>query len=500
LINKNCFVASVVAVSSAVGATMCGGAAALAQADSGTLVTVAGGLNQPIGLMAPPGDDSRLFVIGKTGMVYTLNVERNGSSETYSVASQPALDITARVYSPGNRGLLGLAFPPDYAISGKAYIFYTTQETGLDTGVICRYTRDPANPGRFLPQSRELIFTAPIGIYHHGGCLRFGPDGYLYFSKGDEGNLGLLAARNPGVLYGKLLRLDVANGRDDFPLDPFRNYGIPTDNPFAHQAGGMPEIWAVGLRSPWQFSFDRQTGALWMGDVGEASWEEMTCTPAGRTNIDYGWPSYEGNVPGPFGTLGADPSRLAFPAYVYPHAVQPGYTEDQTGCSVNGGYVYRGALIPSWAGRYFWSDFCSSRVFSGVRSTVNWLMTDVTDMNDGLMLPVNGVTPPELSNPVAFGEDNAGELFICEFGGRIRKMVPRYAAADIGRAGGAAGPDGTLDNNDFVVFVDWFFSSDARCDMGKVGGEPGGDGVFDNNDFIVFIDAFFNHLAVPGTP
>ncbi len=465
---------------------------ALCQSDSGVLVTVATGLNQPIGLIAEPGNDSRFFVIGKTGIVSVLNVDRNGASETYSVGAVPALDITSRVYSPGNRGMLGLAFPPDYATSGKVYIFYTTQETGTDTGVICRFTRDPANPARFLPESRELIFTAPIGIYHHGGCLRFGPDGMLYFSKGDEGNIGLLAARNPGVLYGKLLRLDVT--RDDFPLDPLRNYGIPPENPFAHQAGGLPEIWAVGLRSPWQFSFDRQTGAMWMGDVGESSWEEVTYTAPGRPSVDYGWPSYEGNVPGPFGTLGANPAAITFPTYAYPHTQQPGYAANQLGCSVNGGYVYRGVLIPSWSGRYFWSDFCSGQVFSGMRSATSGLMTDVRAMNEGLYLPVNGVTPPPLSNPVAFGESNAGELFICEFGGRIRKMVPRYAAADIGRAGGQVGPDGALDNNDFVVFIDWFFFSDSRCDMGRAGGLPGSDGVIDNNDFIVFINNFFTNL------
>ncbi|HYD01199.1 MAG TPA: PQQ-dependent sugar dehydrogenase [Phycisphaerales bacterium] len=465
---------------------------ALAQANSGVLVTVASGINQPIGVIPEPGNDSRLFVIGKTGQILVLNVSRDGRAETYSTAPTPALDITSRVFSPGNRGLLGLAFPPDYQQSGKAYVFYTTQETGIDTGVICRYTRDPANPARFLPESRELIFTAPIGVYHHGGCLRFGPDGYLYFAKGDEGNMGLLAARNPGVYFGKMLRLDVTNGRDDFPLDPFRNYGIPATNPYAAQPGALPEVWAVGLRSPWQFSFDRQTGALWMGDVGESTWEEITCIPAGRAGVDYGWPSFEGNVAGPFGTLGADPARISFPAYVYPHEPRPGYSDAEVGCSVNGGFVYRGTQIPSWSGRFFWSDFCSNHVFSGVRSTEDYLMTDVTVMTDGLHQPINGVTPPPLSNPVAFGEDNSGELFICEFGGRIRKMVPRFAAADIGRAGGSEGQDGTLDNNDFIVFIDWFFSTDARCDMGKVGGAPGGDGVLDSNDFIVFIDLFFN--------
>lgn len=467
-------------------------ASARGQADGGVLITVATGLNQPIGIVAEPGNDNRLYAIGKTGLINLLRVDHNGSAETYSVAPTPVLDITARVYSPGNRGMLGLAFAPDYATSGQAYVFYTTQETGTDTGVICRYTRDPANPERFLPESRELIFTAPIGPYHHGGCLRFGPDGYLYFSKGDEGNIGLLQARNPGAIYGKLLRLDVTNGRDDFPADPNRNYGIPRDNPFNGIAGGLPEIWAVGLRSPWQFSFDRQTGDLWMGDVGESSWEEVTCVPAQHGPLDFGWPSYEGFVAGPFGTLGADPARITFPAYAYPHTLQPGYTQNQVGCSVDGGYVYRGGLIPSWHGRYFWSDFCSSRVYSGVRGG-NGLMTDLLDMTDGLLLPAGGVTPPAISNPVAFGEDNSGELFICEIGGRIRKVVPRFAAADVGRVGGVVGPDGVLDTNDFVVFIDWFFSSDMRCDMGQVGGIPGSDGEIDNNDLIVFVDAFFQN-------
>jgi glucose/arabinose dehydrogenase len=455
----------------------------------GVLVTVASGLNQPIGLMSVPGDDSRLFVIGKTGVIYTLNVNNDGHVKTYTTLPTPAIDLTSLVYPQDNRGLLGMAFPADYQTSGNVYLFTNTLATGLDLGMIVRYQRDAANPDRFAPASRQVIFSAPVGIYHHGGCLRFGPDGFLYFSKGDEGNIGILQARNPGTYYGKILRLDVT--RDDFPLDPLRNYGIPEGNPFAHTAGGLPEVWAEGLRSPWQFSFDRQTGDIWVGDVGESSWEEVTCLPAGHAPLaDFGWPSYEGNAPGPFGTMGADPTRVLFPAYVYPHQPQGAFDANHSGCSVDGGYVYRGALFPSWRGRYFWSDFCTSRIFSGVRGPDGHL-TDVADMTAGLTTPEGSVTPAPLSNVVAFGEDNAGELFVCEIGGRVRKIVPRTAAADIGRAGGLVGPDGELDNNDFIVFINWFFSADTRCDIGSRGGQPGGDGVFDNNDLIVYVNTFF---------
>lgn len=463
---------------------------ALAGNDSGVLVTIAANLNQPVGVMGVPGDDSRLFVIGKTGVISVLTVTPAGSGQTYTLLPTPALDITSLVYPFDNRGLLGLAFAPDYQTSGFVYLFTNTLSTGLDTGMIVRYKRDANDPNKFDPASRTVIFNAPVGPYHHGGCLRFGPDGYLYFSKGDEGNIGILQCRNPGTYYGKVLRFDVSH--DDFPLDPMRNYAIPADNPFAHTSGGMPEVWAMGLRSPWQFSFDRATGDMWIGDVGENYWEELTCILAAPASMpDLGWPSYEGSVAGPFGTMGVDPSRVTFPAYAYPHELQAGYTQEETGCSVNGGFVYRGSLIPSWRGRYFWSDFCSGRIFSGVRGPTG-AMVDVADMTQGVMTPVGGVTPHLLSNLVAFGEDNSGELFTCELGGRVRKFVPRYVAADIGMAGGFAGSDGALDNNDFIVFIDWFFSADARCDLGKAGGMPGSDGVFDNNDLVVFIDMFFS--------
>lgn len=474
----------------AIAGAACG--TAWAQPDAGAVVTVASGLNMPLGVMSVPGDDGRLFVIGKTGLIWTMTVTATESGQTYTVLPTPALDLTSLVYPFDNRGLLGMAFPPDYQTSGHVYLFTNTLSTGVDAGMIVRYTRDAADPNRFDPASRKVIFSALVGPYHHGGCLRFGPDGFLYFSKGDEGNAGILQARNPGTYFGKILRFDVANDRDDFPLDPMRNYAIPDGNPFAHSAGGMPEVWAVGLRSPWQFSFDRQTGDLWVGDVGENNWEELTCISPEQTPFpDLGWPAYEGLVAGPFGTMGAPASRITFPAYAFPHSPQPGFGENETGCSVNGGFVYRGSLMPSWKGRYFWSDFCSNRVFSGLRGA-NGAMTDVVDMTDGLMTPVDGVpSPSPLGNMVAFGEDNAGELFICEIPGRVRKIVPRFGAADIGRAGGLVGADGALDNNDFVVFIDWFFTTDVRCDMGKAGGMPGGDGVLDNNDVIVFMNLFF---------
>ncbi|MBY0307993.1 MAG: PQQ-dependent sugar dehydrogenase, partial [Phycisphaerales bacterium] len=379
----------------------------------GVLVTVASGLNQPIGLMSVPGDDSRLFVIGKTGLIYTLGVSANAGAKTYTLRPQPAIDLTSVVYSFDNRGLTGMAFPPDYATSGKVYLFTNTQSLGGDQGAIVRYRRDPSNPEAFIPSSREVIFTALSGPYHHGGCVRFGPDGYLYLSKGDEGNIGILQCRNPGTFFGKILRFDVT--RDDFPVDPVRNYGIPDDNPFAHAPGGLPEVWAQGLRSPWQFSFDRQTGDMWVGDVGENSWEEVTCLQAGSAPLaDFGWPNFEGLVAGPFGTMGADPSRILFPAYAYPHQAQTGFDESRTGCSVNGGFVYRGSAFPTWRGRYFWSDFCASRIMSGVRGP-DGRLTDVADMTDALTSPQGSVVPDAPAYLVAFGEDNEGELFVCDF-------------------------------------------------------------------------------------
>jgi glucose/arabinose dehydrogenase len=427
------------------------------------------------------------------------------------------------------QGFYSVCFAPDYQTSGRLYVNYCQSDPNTDPGdgvpdgaidwtyyvnggnfctetgrsATVEFRRDPGNPNQVDPASERLVMAVPKPYPgHNGGTLRFGPDGYLWFGLGDGGSVqdDENRAANPHERFGKMLRIDPAPGHDDFPADPLRNYAIPATNPFADGVGGAPEVLARGLRNPWQWSFDRWNGDLWIGDVGNNLWEEIDYAPAGTVGErNFGWRAREGNRETGFDTGGFDESSVTPPAYAYPHSSgQPdagGYGAWQVGTCNSGGVVYRGAAIRPWRGRFIFADTYSWRVWSAkVGTTGAW--TDLQDWSFLLTSTVGGVTPPAIRFVVSVAEDNDGELYLVEYvTGRVRRIVPQGAQpsiADIGGLGGAEGADGHFDNNDFVVFIDWFFTGDPRADVGKTGGVRGVDQRLDNNDFIAFIDAFFS--------
>jgi glucose/arabinose dehydrogenase len=354
-----------------------------------SLQTFATGFSLPVDL-AHAGDDN-LYVVEKAGRIKVITP----GSTTYHVY----LDISSIVLSSGSeQGLLGLAFHPNYASNGYFYVYYTTG-TGSGTSVVARYTRSSNNPLQADASSAQVLLTIPQPYTNHnGGCLKFGPDGYLYISLGDGGSAGdpQANAQNLNSRLGKLLRIDVNSTSGSL------NYSIPSTNPFVGVANAQPEIWAYGLRNPWRFSFDRLNGDLWMGDVGQNVWEEINRQPAGVGGQNYGWRCYEGNAV--YNTTGcASASTMTPPVYVYQHV--------NGDCSVTGGFVYRGALINSLWGKYLFTDFCSGLIRALTQTPNN-------TYNSSNLLDANN------NQHVSFGEDRYGELYIVQYQvGSILKIV-----------------------------------------------------------------------------
>lgn len=342
-----------------------------------SFVQRAAGFSLPVQVTHAGDGSGTLYVVEQGGRIRTL---RNGA-----VGAVPFLDIGTRVIAGGEQGLLGVAFPPGYATNGAFYVNYTRAGDGAT--VIARYhvTQDPDVAD---PSSEEilLVIDQPFAN-HNGGQIAFGSDGYLYIGTGDGGSGGDPQgnAQNPSSLLGKILRIDVDNGT--LP------YAVPPGNPFAGQAGFRGEIWAMGLRNPWRFSFDRGTGDLYIGDVGQSSFEEIDVQPAASAGGEnYGWNVLEGNSC--YGGATCDPSGYAAPAAVYDHSGGK--------CSITGGTVYRGAAYPAMQGIYFFGDFCSGEVFGLARDGSAWETTLLLD------------TPVRISS---FGEDGAGNLFATDYGG-----------------------------------------------------------------------------------
>ena len=346
------------------------------------LITFATGFSSPVDLKHA-GDD-RLFVVEQGGRIKILN--SNGTTNT-----TPFLNISTLVSNGSEQGLLGLAFHPDYDTNGFFYVNYT--KTNGDTRV-ARYSVDPGNPDIALPGSELTIieYTQPFPN-HNGGGLQFGPDGYLYISSGDGGSGGDPGnrAQNTTILLGKMLRLDVDNPSGG------NNYGIPTDNPFSGSTVNAEEIWAYGLRNPWRFSFDRDTGDIWIGDVGQGDVEEIDKASGTEAGLNYGWRCYEGSAP--FNTAGCPPvGDLTFPIAEYSSSSGSG------NCSITGGYVYRGSQYPLIQGIYYAADVCSGNIYT--------VGTSGNLINHGSFG----------GSWVAFGEDLAGEMYIVDLGGTIYKM------------------------------------------------------------------------------
>ncbi len=353
-----------------------------------SLTQFATGLTAPVGVYnAGPGDD-RLFVIEQAGVIRI--VQSNGV-----VLATPFLNISGRVLSGGERGLLGLVFHPNYATNGFFYVNYTSTTGGRTH--ISRFNVT-GNPNVADPASEVILLTVnQPASNHNAGDLHFGPDGFLYIPLGDGGGGGG-PAQNFGVLLGKVLRIDVGLG--GFPSDCVGSgtgqYSIPASNPFRDGGGGVcDEIWALGLRNPWRSSFDRVTGDFYIGDVGEGEWEEIDFQPAGSGGgANYGWPCFEGN--NAFNLSGCGPSSsYTFPIFVYSHSGGE--------CSVIGGYVYRGSLFPALVGRYVLTDLCTGNFWDIIPDGAGgWQIGQHTNL--------------ARFGFVSFGEDASGELYVVHQG------------------------------------------------------------------------------------
>jgi glucose/arabinose dehydrogenase len=335
---------------------------------------------QPLFLTHAGDGSGRMFVVEKGG---TIRIVKNGQ-----VLPTPFLDISSRVRASGSeQGLLGLAFHPHYFENGRFFVGYTDSQ-GKDTVERYQVSGDPdrADPATGV----KLLSIDDPAPNHNGGMVLFGPDGKLWVGFGDGGGAGdtYKNGQNKQTLLGKMLRLDV---------DSDEPYGIPADNPYVGNPEYRPEIWAIGLRNPWRYSFDRANGDLWIGDVGQNAWEEIDRVPGGPNGpsggLNFGWPITEGRHCYQSGS-GCDPNAYVQPVAEYGH---------DAGCSVTGGYVYRGSSFPGLQGVYVFGDYCSGRIWS-LDSTDNttWRMTE--QVKDSLQIS-------------SFGEDEAGELYVTTFSG-----------------------------------------------------------------------------------
>lgn len=346
-------------------------------------------LNSPTALAQAPGDASRWFALNKAGVITVFN------NDPVNAVGSTFLNISGRVLNDGEAGLLGLAFHPEFANNGEVFVSYVGQ--GL-ISVISRFRSFDGNL-TLDPASEEILLTViQPASNHNGGDIHFGPDGFLYIGFGDGGGGGDPQGngQNTTTLLGAMVRIDV---------DSVMGYDIPPGNPFADNTpsvqgscgGNCPEIYAWGFRNPWRFSFDRQTGALWVGDVGQNAWEEVDRVTLGQ---NYGWNTREGaHCFNP--SSGCSTAGLTDPITEYGRSL---------GNSITGGYVYRGTAIPSMVGQYLFGDFGSGRLWA---------------------VPANspiGTAPAEIADTAhsisAFGQGVNGELYVVDYGGTIHQIIP----------------------------------------------------------------------------
>ncbi len=363
--------------------------------------TVVSGLTQPVFVTNAGDGSNRLFIVQQTGQI---KIFKNGS-----LLATPFLDVSGAAHfthAGGEQGLLGLAFDPDYATNRYFYVVYsitTTDTTFPYANRLVRYQASSGNADVADPASAfPILAVKKKWTNHNGGMLAFGPDGYLYWSVGDGGSGGdpNNNAQDTTRLLGKILRLDV-----DTTPPAGKRYVIPSTNPFfgSSDPNVKQEIWAYGLRNPWRFSFDRSTGDLFIGDVGQNREEEIDFQPASSTGGEnYGWHILEGNLCYNPSTNCVKPSGYVGPVATYDHG-----TNDLFGCAVTGGYVYRGSASPTLDGVYFYGDFCSGKLLGLVKTSTGWQYKIITS------------TPYHLSS---FGQDEAGELYLVDYGGQIVRI------------------------------------------------------------------------------
>jgi glucose/arabinose dehydrogenase len=332
-------------------------------------------LEQPVAMAVRPGDRA-LYVAEKVGRVVALSADSD---------PKVVLDLTYRVSLGSEQGLLGLAFAP----SGR-YLYVDFTDTSGDTHV-SEFAFD--DEGADLASERQVLFVEQPFSNHNGGALAFGPDGYLYVALGDGGSGGdpMGNAQSLSTLLGKLLRISPRPSGGE-------PYAIPPDNPFVGRAGVRPEIWAYGLRNPWRFSFDAETGDLWIGDVGQSAWEEIDLEPAASDGgSNFGWDGLEGTHPFEGGSA--------------PRSVPPvfEYANGEGSCAVTGGYVYRGELIPALAGAYVFADYCGGRLEAFVPR--NGRATQARFLG------------PRVDALASFGEDARGELYVLSLAGTVFRIA-----------------------------------------------------------------------------
>ena len=408
-----------------------------------TTIRVASGLSSPVHVTHAPGDSSRVFIVEQTGAIKILDL---GSG---SVLGTPFIDLASIVACCGERGLLGLAFHPNYASNGFFYVAYTNT-SGDSEYARYQVSGDPNTSNVANPASAFVLLTIPEPFANHNnGWIAFGPDGYLYIGKGDGGSSCDPAqrAQNLNELNGKILRIDVDGGTP---------YGIPATNPFVGVAGA-DEIWAYGLRNPWRAAFDRVTGDLFIADVGQGAREEINFQPATSDGGEnYGWDCMEGSACSSIsgcGTSGCTcgASGLVLPIHEYDHGI---------GCSITGGEVYRGGAIPNLGGTYFFADFCSNRIWS-----LRYDGASLTDFQERTseLAPGGGLS---IGSIASFGLDAEGEIYIGDrSGGEVFKIITHCGD---GVLDGGEDCDDGADNgkNNSCCTVDCEFkpNGNASCD------------------------------------
>jgi glucose/arabinose dehydrogenase len=352
---------------------------------------VVDGLSQPVGLVAPPADTARIFIVEKTGKIRVLKRGR--------ILPRAFLDLEGLVSGQSEQGLLGLAFHPNYAANGKFYVYFTDHMGDIH---VAEYSVS-SNPDSASSASKEILFVKHrLHSNHNGGQIAFGSDGYLYIGLGDGGGGGDPDGngQNLDAFLGKILRIDVNSGSP---------YSIPAGNPFLGEPRKRGEIWSFGERNPWRFCFDRANGDMYIGDVGQDQWEEIDYEPAGVAGRNYGWNRMEGrHCYSP--SKGCDTTGITLPVAEYDHTL---------GCSVTGGYVYRGRLHPELAGAYFYGDYCTGMIQSF--QIENGAAVDSKDWTQALRTqagaPMQGLS--------SFGEDAAGELYLVLLSGEIYRLMAR---------------------------------------------------------------------------
>jgi glucose/arabinose dehydrogenase len=347
---------------------------------------IASGFRDPLDLQSAPGDRERLYVVEQGGRIQIIL--------SGQVQQTPFLDIADRIRTGGERGLLGLAFHPDFSSNRRFYVNYTNRSGDTHLAEVQAVSADQADAAT----ERVLLVVPQPFSNHNGGAVAFGSDGFLYSALGDGGSGGdpLGAGQDLGTFLGKILRIDVDSGA---------SYAVPGDNPFSSRAGALPEIWAYGLRNPFRMSFDRATGDLYIGDVGQARREEIDVGLAARGGGEnYGWNTTEGTLcfnPG----AGCDTSGITMPVLEYDHG---------QGCSVTGGVVYGGCLMPDLVGTYFYGDFCTGFVRSF--RLVNGAVTEPRDWTAGL----EGIDAIS-----SFGTDAQGEVYVVDYDGEVYRLEPQ---------------------------------------------------------------------------